>query len=131
MIATDERVARFVSGALGFWLCPPYTVMGIERDGTIVAGVIFHCFEGPAVHVTLAGSGWTRGFIEEVRRYVFDQLGCERITVTSEQSTVIAYALRLGGQIEGKLRNQFGRGRDGVIVGILRDEWRFDTVKRH
>ena len=125
MIVTDERVARFVSGRLGVSLCPPYTCMGLERDGAIVCGAVFNVFEGADIHVGIAGSGWTRGFIRAVGRYVFDQLGCERMTAITRCGDVVAYAQRLGGQIEGRLRNHFGRGADGVVLGILRDEWRY------
>jgi RimJ/RimL family protein N-acetyltransferase len=123
LIASDERVARFVSERLGFALCPPYTCMGIERDGEIVAGAVFNCFERHDVHVSLAGTGWTRGFVKAVGAYVFGQLGCLRMTATSEHDDVIEYARRLGGKVEGRLRDHFGEGRDGIVVGILRREW--------
>lgn len=123
MIVTDERVARFVSDAIGFGLYPPYTCLGIERDGAITAGVIFHCFEGTGIHATVAGHGWTRGFLADVGQYVFGQLGCERITATTEQEDVIKLGLRLGGKVEGCLRNQFGKGRDATIIGILKDDY--------
>lgn len=100
--------------------------MGIERGGEITAGVIFHCYEGAAVHITVAGKGWTLGFMRAVGRYAYDQLACERMTVTTEQPEVIALAQRLGGQVEGVLRSQFGPGRDATIVGILKAEYRFD-----
>lgn len=128
MIATDERVARFLSERLGVALCPPYSLMGIERNGEIVAGVLFNQFEGANVHVSIAGTGWTRGFIEAVGRYVYEQLGCLRMTITTEQPAVIDYAARLGGVIEGKMRDHFGEGRDAWIIGILRKEWKFGSL---
>ena len=124
-IVDDERVARFVSNMVGQGFVPPYTCMGIERDGAIVAGVIFNCFEGADVHVTIAGSGWTRGFLADVGHYVFHVLGCERITVQTEQPKIVRIAERLGGQVEGLKRNHFGRGRDAFLLGILKDEYRF------
>jgi RimJ/RimL family protein N-acetyltransferase len=124
MLAVGEPVARFVSEQLGFALCPPWTAMGIERDGRIIGGVLFNQFEGADVAVTIAGTGWTRSFIEAVDQYVFGQLGCLRMTATTEYPEVVAYAQRLGGQVEGRLRNHFGPSRDGIIVGILKEEWR-------
>lgn len=124
MIVADERVARFVADALGFPLCPPWTCMGIESGGGIIAGVVFNSFEGADVQVTAAGRGWTRGFLRAVGQYVYGTLGCERMTVTTEQDGVARLALRLGGQIEGRLRSHFGAGRDAILVGILRDEYR-------
>lgn len=125
MIVADERVARFVSETLGFPLCPPYTCMGLERGGEIVAGIVFNCFEGYDVHVTAAGKGWTRGFLRAVGDYVFGQLGCLRATATTERPEVVALAEKLGGQVEGRMRNHFGKGRDGVIIGVLADEYHF------
>lgn len=125
MIVADERVARFVSERLGTAFCPPYTCLGIERDGEITAGVLFHCFEGPAVHITVAGTGWTPQFVTAVGDYVFGQLGCLRMTITTEQESVVKLACKAGGQVEGCLRDQFGEGRDGHVVGILRREWRY------
>lgn len=124
-IVSDERVARFVSDALGFGLFPPFTAMGIEKGGILTAGVLFNCFEGKDVHVTIAGHGWTRGFLAEVGHYVFTTLGCERITAQTEQVEIVKFAERLGGQIEGLKRNHFGAGRDAFIVGILKHEYRF------
>ena len=128
MIVTDERCARFVSEQLGFAITPPYTCLGIERDGEIVAGVIFHCFEGPNVHFTVAGKGWTPGFMRAVGDYVFGQLGCLRMTATTEREAVVKLACKLGGQVEGLMRDQFGEGRDGWVVGILRHEWKYGRV---
>lgn len=125
MIVSDDRVARFVSEALGVGFCPPWSSMGIERDGEIVAGAIFNCFEGAAVHVSVAGTGWTRGFFEAVGRYVYGTLGCERITFVTESEGVAKLAERLGGQIEGRMRSHFGPKRDGIVVGVLREEWKY------
>lgn len=125
MIVEGEEVARFVSEAIGESFIPPYTTMGIEKDGKIIAGVLFNVFEGKDVHVTVAGKGWTKNFLQEVGRYVYSVLGCERMTVTTEQDSIVSIAKRLGGEVEGRLRNHFGKGRDGVIVGILKEEYRF------
>ncbi len=125
MIVSDERVARFVSERIGFGLFPPFTAMGIERGGEIVAGVLFNCFEGKDLHVTIAGHGWTKDFCIEVGRYVYDVLGYERMTIQTESPQIVDFVERLGGQIEGLKRNHFGEGRDAFICGILKSEYRF------
>lgn len=124
MIVTDDRVARFVGAHVGAIIYPPYTCMGIEKDGQIIAGAVFNCFTGHDVEVTIAGHGWTLGFTRAVGRYVFDQLKCIRMQVTTEQEAVAGFAERLGFKREGVLRNKFGVGRNGIILGVLRDEWR-------
>lgn len=129
MIVTGQPVAQFVSEHIGAAICPPYTTMGLMRGNRIEAGVVFNQFEGFDVHVTLAGRGWTRRFVEAVGNYVYGQLGCLRMTATTEQPEVIGYAVRLGGEVEGRLRNHFGPGRDGIIIGILREHWRYGRFK--
>lgn len=125
MIVTDDRIAKFVSEQIGVSIVPPFASMGIERDGEIKAGVIFNHFEGSDVHVTVAGHGWTRGFFAEVGHYVFDTLQCVRMTAVTEQPQIVRIAERLGGQVEGRLRNHFGEGRDAYLVGVLKGEYRF------
>ncbi len=124
-IVTDERVPRFVGALVGRIIYPPFTAMGIERDGKIVAGVVFNCFDGADIHVTVAGHGWTRAFLRSVGNYLFEQIGVARCTAITEQAPVVGLALRLGGQIEGTLRDHFGPGRDGILIGILKDERKF------
>lgn len=125
MIVTGNHVAQFVSQRLGFALCPPFTALGLERDGALVGGVIFNQFEGADVHVSAAGSCWTRGFLRAVGAYVFDQLGCLRMTFTTEQPDVAEYAKRLGGEVEGVLRDHYGEGRGGVIIGVLKKDYAY------
>ena len=98
--------------------------MGIERDGQIIAGVVFNCFTGHDIAVTVAGGPFQRGFIRAVGHYVFEQLGCERISITTQQPHVIEIATRLNAQTEGRKRNHFGKGRDGIVLGILREDWK-------
>lgn len=126
MIVTDERVAAFIGKELGFGVYPPWTAMGIEKDGEIIGGVLFNCFENNCdVQATVAGKGFGKDFLTAVGDYIFSQLGYARITVKTEQTSVVRLAERLGGKIEGRLRSHFGAGRDGIIVGILKDEYKF------
>lgn len=104
-------------------LCPPYTALGLERDGVLVGGVVFNVFEGADVHITAAGTGWTRGFLRAVGDYVFRQLGCLRFTMETEKPEVAEYAKRLGGEVEGRLRDHFGEGRDAIIIGVLKKDF--------
>lgn len=124
-IVTDERVAAFVAQEVGSEIFPPYTCAGIEKDGRIVAGVVFNCFTGADIEITVASErgAMTRGFLRVCARYVFTTLRCERASITTEKSDVVRFAERLGGKVEGLKRNQFGPGRDAYLVGILKEEW--------
>lgn len=123
MIVADDRVALFVAKTTGTQIVPPYSVMGIDRAGEIVGGVVFNHFTGCDLHVTVAGHGWTRGFLAEVGHYVFNRLGCLRMTIITEQPKVIRLAERLGGQVEGLMRDHFGPNRPAFVVGILKDDY--------
>jgi len=125
LIVTDERVARFVGERCGTIIYPPFTAMGIEKDGQVTAGVIFNCYTGNDISVTVAGGPFNRGFIAAVGRYVFEQIGCLRMSITTEQPKVIEIAHRLGAQTEGLKRNHFGKGRDGTVLGLLREDWNY------
>lgn len=122
---TDDRVARFVGAHINAIIYPPFTCMGIERDGQIIGGVVFNCFTGHDLEVTVAGTGWTRGFFKAVGEYVFRQLGCIRMQITTEQEAIARVSERMGGRREGVLRDKFGRGRDGIVIGVLEQEYRF------
>lgn len=124
-IICDDDVARFVGERYGTIICPPFTAMGIERDGEIIAGVVFNNFTRNDVHLSAAGEGFHRGFLKAVGRYVFDQLGCLRISIETEQERVVDMAKRLGAQTEGRKRNHFGRGRHAIVLGILKEDWKF------
>lgn len=125
MIVSDDRVVEFVSLQCQTSFIPPMTCMGIERDGQIIGGVVLNVFEGADVHMSAAGSGWTKGFLADFGQFVFVTLGCERVTAITEQTKVVRLAERLGGQVEGLMRNHFGKGRDAFVVGILKEDWKF------
>ena len=122
---TDDRVAAFAEQAFGWQFIPPFTCMGVERNGKIIAAAIFNQFESFDIRLTVAGTGWSRQFLREVGRYVFHQLGCLRMTAITEQDEVVRLSLRIGGQVEGLLRNHYGQGRNGVLIGFLKEEWRY------
>lgn len=125
MIVTDDRVARFVGERVNAIIYPPFTCMGIERDGSIVAGAVFNCFTKHDIEVTVAGHGWTKGFLKAVGEYVFRQLGCVRLQITTEQEAIARVSERMGGKREGLLRDKFGTGRNGIVLGILKSEYKF------
>lgn len=125
MIVTDDRVADFVGENCGVRIYPPFTCMGVERNGDVIGGVVFNCWTGPDIQVTVAGKGWSAEFLKQVGMYVFDRLRCARISIVTERENVVNIALRLGGKIEGISRDQFGEGRDGTMIGILKREYKF------
>lgn len=123
----DSRIPRFLHARLGVQFYPPFTTMGLERDGEIIAAFLFNIYTGPDIHVTIAGSGWTRRFLREMGQYLFEQLQVERFTAITENQNVVDIVKRVGGRKEGLLRNHFGPGRDGILLGVLKNEYRYRT----
>jgi RimJ/RimL family protein N-acetyltransferase len=128
LIVTGKRVAQYVGDKGGTVFQQPYEAIGFERRGAIVAGAVFNNWTGPDCHVSVAlePGGVTRGFLAACSRYAFEQMGCCRVSITTEQRHVVDLALRVGGQIEGLKRDAFGPGRDGWHIGILKHEWKFN-----
>ena len=126
-IVDDHRVVEFVAARTGGVFTPPYTTMGVEIEGEIAGGIVFNMFEGADCHMSVASEKrpWPKGFLAAVGNYLFRQLKRERVTIVTEQPTVVSIACRLGGKVEAVLRNHFGPSQDATIVGILKDEWRF------
>ena len=125
MIVSDSRVAAFVSERIGCELVEPYTALGLEAGGRIVAGVVFNCWTGPDAQLTIAGErgALSRSFLRRVGDYLTRELGCIRATIETEQAHVARMAVRMGGKVEGVKRNLYGPGRDGTVIGILKEEW--------
>jgi len=126
VIVSDERVAAFVGKMVGTEFQPPYTCLGVEHDGRIVSGIVFNCWTGTDIELTVASVNGhlPRRLLRRAADYVFKELGCIRVSFTTENPAVIEMAKRLSAQPEGRKRHLFGPGRDGVILGILREEWK-------
>jgi hypothetical protein len=126
IIDDPRQVAAFVGSKLDTVFIPPYTGLGLEIDRQMVAGVIFNIKVARDVSVTVAGEprAFTRAFLRRIGNYVFKEMDCLRASITTEQESVVALAHRLNAQTEGRKRNHFGEGRDAIILGILRDEWK-------
>jgi hypothetical protein len=124
-IISGPDVVEFVSARTGVAHPYPLSSLGFERDGKLTAGFVFSFFTGPDVHVSVAADGeLPRALMRVAGQYVFDQLRCCRVTFKTEQPRVVRMAERLGGKLEARCRNLFGEGRDGFVIGILKDEWK-------
>lgn len=125
MIVSSPNVAEYVGQKVGTTIVEPFTTLGIERDGAIIAGVVFNVWTGPDVQITIAAEpgGISRAFLRRVGHYATNELHCIRATIETEQAHVADIALRMGGRVEGVKRDLFGEGRDGTVIGILKKDW--------
>ncbi|ATJ90452.1 MULTISPECIES: GNAT family N-acetyltransferase [Acetobacter] len=132
------RITAFLSERLGVQFFPPYTCIASERHGKIECAILFNIYTGFDIHVTIAGNKFSRGLLREFGWYLFRQLEVERFTAITEKQNVVRLVERLGGKREGVIRNHFGPGRDAILMGVLRSEYRFhahgfqpEGTKRH
>lgn len=127
MIVTGENVAAYVASRLETNFYPPFTALGVARDGAVVAGIVFNCWTGPDVQLTIAAEpgAMSRRFLRRVGLYITKELGCVRATIETEQPSVVDMVERMGGEVEGVKRNLFGEGRDGVVMGVLKKDFRW------
>lgn len=123
---SDQRIADYISAKTG--IRPggsAFTTLGVILNGQIIGGVLFNHYTGFDIHMTVAGEAkaFTPIFYERVRAYVFGELGCTRISITTQQQSVVDLAKRLGAQTEGFKRDQYGPGKGGVMLGLLKSDW--------
>lgn len=125
MIVSGDNVAAYVASRLETNFYPPFTALGVARDGAVVAGIVFNCWTGPDVQLTIAAEpgAMSRRFLRRVGLYITKELGCIRATIETEQPHVVDMALRMGGKVEGVKRDLFGHGRDGTVIGVLKRDW--------
>ncbi len=125
MIVSGNVVADYVADRLGSAIYPPFTALGLERRGKIVAGIVFNCWTGPDAQLSIAAEPGciTKRFLRRVGAYLTNELGCIRATIETEHPHVVEMALRMGGKIEGVKRDLYGEGRDGTVIGVLKKDW--------
>lgn len=126
-IVAGDAVVQWVAGRVGRPIELPAASLGVAIDGSLIGGVVFSGFNGSDIEITVAGEprAWTPIFLRRVGEYVWGELACLRMTIRTEQPRVVDLAQRLGGQIEGRMRDFYGSGRDAFVIGVLKRDWRF------
>lgn len=108
-----------------------FNAIGLWEDGELIAGWVVNHFNWPdiALHVAVKpGSNWaSRRFMKVVFGYIFEQLGCTRLTgsISSNNEVAKHLAVRLGGKLEGTLRRANPDGSDILLYGMLKEECRW------
>lgn len=138
IINQSDRVIEWVAGKLDEGTIKRSIGIGLEKDGNLVAGVVFADQIGTSnifMHVASDGSrNWmTPGYLAYCFLYPFVQLRCNRITglVRSTNLNAQKFDEHLGFKKEGLLREYCADGTDMIVYGMLRNECRFITGKYH
>jgi RimJ/RimL family protein N-acetyltransferase len=105
----DERVGRWVCARTGGqWMPGEGMAIGLERDGDLVAGVMFDHYNGRsiAMHVAGAGMRWcTRAFRAAVFGYPFLQLKVAKVLGLVDSTNLQArrFDEHLGFRLEARI----------------------------
>lgn len=131
-VVWDEpaRVGEWVCSRIGGEFNPKSsTAIGLERDGELIAGVLFDNFLGGSIAMHVAGEGghWmTREFARACFGYAFNQLRVHKVLgfVDSLNAAARRYDEHLGFRLEHVIA---GAGRDGdlCVYSMTSDQCRW------
>lgn len=105
--------------------------IGQERDGEIVAVVVYDGFTNVDCNMHIASDGskrWlTRELLVRAFAYPFIQLGMRRVTglVPADNEEALKFDLHLGFQLEGRCQEATPDGRDVIVLGMLKRNCRY------
>lgn len=108
-----------------------YQAIGLEREGELVAVVVYNCMSecDIAMHIAaVPGRRWmTRQFLRAAFRYPFIQLGCRRVSGFVPVTNLDAQRFdeHLGFVREGLMREALPNGEDVIVYGMLERESRW------
>ena len=101
--------------------------IGLEKDGEIVAGVIYEDWNGQSImcHIAIIGN-LTPTFLAKIFDYPFRQLGAHKIIapVASVNSESIRLVTNMGFKEEAKIKDAHPSG-DIVVFTMTKNECRF------
>ena len=132
----DARVIEWVGERINESDFGTATAIGLEEDGTLIAGVVYNLYNGPSICMHVAaepGKHWlSKDFLFRVFAYPFLQLECNRVTglVRVDNLKARRFDEHLGFVQEGVIRRGASNGLDMVLYGMLREECRWLGVKK-
>ena len=132
IVFNSPEVVKFVSdrifGVVDF--PPDAPSIGLEKNGRIIAGVVYTMYTGNGIcmHVAADGKGWmTKNYLYTCFAYPFIQLACTRVTglVRADNLKAQKFDEHLGFVREGVIREGDDDGCDLILYGMLRRECRW------
>lgn len=126
--ADRARVLAFVRTHVPLALVENMTALGLERDGELIAGVIYEGFNGHNIWMHCAIPGrLTREFVNACFHYPFVQLGCKRVSGYVEASNIKArlFDEHLGFKPEARLRGAASDGGDVILYAMTKEGCRY------
>lgn len=139
MTGDTLKVLAFYNRILRLEASAGMKAIGLERDGQLVAGVIYEGFNGHNVWMHVAaepGARWmTRAYLRYCFRYPFWEMGVRRISGYVDASNLAARKMdeHLGFVPEATLRGAAHDGGDVIVYVMRREHCRFlgDEKENH
>lgn len=129
MIVTDsDRVGPWVCESTGgTWTPQDSTALGWEKDGKLVAGVVFDLYNGASICIHVASDGSKRWMTREFRRFCFDyafnQAKVKKIIgiVPSNNVEALRFDRKLGFVEEARIADAHPQG-DLILLTMTRQQ---------
>ncbi len=131
LILEVEPVYKFVTGFMPLVRSAGQQGIGLERDGELIAGVLYDDFNGSNIWMHVAAkpnSNWlNRMYLKACFAYPFLQLNCKRVSGWVESSNTDArrFDEHLGFQQEAVLSSAARDGGDVIIYRMFKEDCRF------
>lgn len=131
IVSDPGRVFTFVQQYMPMNMVAGMKGLGLERDGELVAGVLYEGYNNHNVWMHVAaepGGKWlNREFLRYVFYYPFVELGCKRVSGYVEASNKAArrFDEHLGFQQEAVLQGAASDGGDVILYVMRRENCRY------
>lgn len=128
---SDNEGARQFMRADGYEVIEPFSGLVVKDEQGRNRGAVIVCnYDGHDCEIAVAGTAFvTVRCVRQVFAYIFDQLGCKRVTARTTVSNKRSFRLMrsVGFRVEGMKRQ--GPAGDELMMGMLRDECRIYRPK--
>ena len=133
----NKRVVKFVNKFQPINGGPDVQGIGLEKDGELIAGVLYDDYNGSNVwmHVAaVAGKRWlVREYLYICFRYPFQQLDLNRVTGWVEETNkdAVRFNEHLGFKKEAVLRKAGRYGQDVFLYVMHKQDCKWIKAKSH
>lgn len=134
IICDADRVSKFVSDITGTDNWSAHQGIGLEKNGELVAGVIYDNYNGVNIFAHIASKGrWlNRNFLWYMHHYPFIELNVNRVTglIPSNNKEVIKFVEHLGAHKEATLKNAHPEG-DLYVYCLFKKDCKYLGIYKH
>lgn len=131
IVSDPARVFAFCSERMPVSLVAGMKGLGLERDGELVAGVLYEGYNRHNIWMHVAaepGKKWlNRDFLRYSFHYPFVELGCNRVSgyVEAHNADARRFDEHLGFQQEAVLQGAASDGGDVILYVMRREDCRY------